>query len=201
MEYYILLQETIIKNDKIMKKYFILLLLLWLSVIPSPCQEYVKFMGVGLNNRLLTFSRVLRENGFSATSHKSDEYDNIYTFKGKYMDINNTSVDVVTSMDNGRVKTIDVKFPSSNDTTTIQKLFSYAFREIAKNYPEDKIEIIPPSENDSYVFSLHGILVIFDKRILAYIDDIDTNDDVRYRVSISYLATPFDFQDMVRKWQ
>ena len=183
-----------------MKK-FLISFLLCLSVIPSYCQEYVKFMGVGLNNRLSIFSRVLRENGFSAISHKSDEYDNIYTFKGEYMGINNANVDIVTSMENGKVKDIDVNFPSSNDTTTIQELFSYVFREIAKNYPEDKIEIIPPSENDSYVFSLHGILVIFDKRILAYIDDIDTNDDVRYRVSISYLATPFDFQDMVRKWQ
>lgn len=183
-----------------MKK-FLISFLLCLSVIPSYCQEYVKFMGVGLNNRLPIFSRVLRENGFSAISHKSDEYDNTYTFKGKYMGINNSNVEVVTSMGNGKIKAISVNFPSLNDTTAIQELFSYVYREIAKNYTEDKIEIIPPSENEPYIFSLHGILVIFDKRILAFIDDVDANDEVRYKVVLSYLATPFDFQELVRKYK
>ena len=181
-----------------MKKFIIFLILLALP-IQSYCQDYVKFMGVGLNNQLPTFTKVLKENGFSAISHRSDEYDDIYTFNGEYMNINNTIVDVVTNTDNGRVKTIDVKFPSLNDTTTIQKLFSYAYKEIAKNYSEDKIEIIPPPENEPYIFSLHGILVIFDKRILTYIDDINTNDDVKYRVILSYLATPLDFQELLKE--
>ena len=183
-----------------MRKYIIALIIILVST-PALCQEYVKFMGVGLNNRLFAFNKVLRENGFSAISHKSDEYDNTYTFKGEYMGINNSNVEVVTSMGNGKIKDISVNFPSLNDTTAIQELFSYVYREIAKNDTEDKIEIIPPSENEPYIFSLHGILVIFDKRILAFIDDVDANDEVRYKVVLSYLATPLDFQELVRKYK